>query len=63
MPLASCPSCRTRLTVTGKLVDRKVVCPCGRTFLTTHPEDVPAETDVLADGGDHGEAATMEATH
>ena len=33
MPRVACPSCGTRLTVTGKTEGRKVFCPCGWTFL------------------------------
>jgi len=33
MPHVPCPSCGTRLTVTGKTEGRKVYCPCGWTFL------------------------------
>jgi hypothetical protein len=33
MPRVACPSCGTRLTVTGNTTGRKVRCPCGRTFL------------------------------
>lgn len=32
MPHVACPSCGTRLTVTGRTEGRRVYCPCGWTF-------------------------------
>jgi hypothetical protein len=53
MPLVACPSCGTRLTVTGKTEGRKVYCPCGQTFLPPPrepaPEEVRAELAAVAD--------------
>jgi DNA-directed RNA polymerase subunit RPC12/RpoP len=53
MPLVACPSCGTRLTVTGKTEGRKVYCPCGQTFLLPQreaaPEEVRAELAAVAD--------------
>jgi DNA-directed RNA polymerase subunit RPC12/RpoP len=53
MPRVACPSCGTRLTVTGKTEGRKVYCPCGQTFLLRQreatPEEVRAELAAVAD--------------
>ena len=53
MPRVACPSCGTRLTVTGKTEGRKVFCPCRQTFLLplheTALEEVRAEPAAEAD--------------
>jgi DNA-directed RNA polymerase subunit RPC12/RpoP len=53
MSLVACPSCGTRLTVTGKTEGRKVFCPCGQTIWLPPrepaPHEVRAERAAVAD--------------